>query len=401
MTNPDSILLRGVEKIYPSVDSLSKVLKSGKKLRIYYGIDPTSPDIHIGHSVQLIKLGEFQNLGHKIILLFGDFTAMIGDPSERGAARRPFTAKEIKQNIATYKDQVAKIISFKKNSPEIVYNSTWWEKMSQVDFFGLISKFTTSQLLERDMFQERVRENKPIFISEFLYPILQGYDSIALDVDMEIGATDQTFNMMVGRQLLRQEKNKEKFVLTTPILEGTDGRKMSKTYANSINLSENPNDMFGKAMSIKDELIVKYFTLATNVNSEQIEAIGKKIREKSMNPIEAKKKLAFQLVKKYHSEETAKKAQEEFERVFQKGGRTANIEIINKQRTLLPISYASLVTVSGGTPSVSEAVRLAQNKGLRFDGKLIKNPRENIPQPSRETIIDIGKRKSLRIVWED
>jgi len=401
MTSLDSVLLRGVEKIYPSTDSLSDLLKSGRKLRIYYGIDPTSPNIHIGHSVPLNKLSELQNLGHKIILLFGDFTAMIGDPSERTIERKQLTAKEIKQNVATYKNQVAKIISFRKNPPEIVYNSSWWEKMSQADFFSLLSKFTTSQLLERDMFQERIKKNKPIFVSEFLYPILQGYDSVALDVDMEIGATDQTFNMMVGRQLLRQEKNKEKFVLTTPLLEGTDGRKMSKTYANSINLTENPNDMFGKAMSIKDELIVKYFTLATNVSSKQIAEISKKIQEKSINPIGAKKKLAYQLVRKYHSEEVAKKAQEEFERVFQKGGRTTNIETITKPKSLLPVSYASLTTLSGGTESVSEAVRLAENKGLRFDGKLIENPRENIPQPSSETVIDIGKRKSIRIVWED
>ena len=401
MTSLDPVLLRGVEKIYPSTESLSKALKSGKKLRIYYGIDPTSPNIHLGHSVPLRKLRDFQKLGHKIILLFGDFTAMIGDPSERSAWRKPLTTREIKQNVATYKDQVAKIISFSENQPDIVYNSSWWEKMGLADFFRLLSKFTTSQLLERDMFQERIKKKKPIFISEFLYPILQGYDSVKLDVDMEIGATDQTFNMLIGRQLVNQEKNKGKFVLTTPLLEGTDGRKMSKTYRNTINITENPSDMFGKAMSIKDELIIKYLDLLTNLSIEEIKNVKTKLAKGSINPIEHKKKLAFNLVKTYHSENQAKKAQEEFERVFQKGERTTNIETVTKPKSLLPVSYASLTTLSGGTMSVSEAIRLAENKGLRFDGKLIENPRENILQPSSETIIDIGKRRSIRIVWED
>lgn len=401
MTSLDEVLLRGVEKIYPSPDLLKKILRSGRKLRIYYGIDPTSPNIHIGHSVPLLKLKQFQDLGHKIILLFGDFTARIGDPSERSVERRPLTEKQIEQNVRTYKEQVAKIISFKKNPPEVLYNSSWWKKMNMMDFFTLLSNFTLSQLSERDMFQERMKRGRPVFVSEFLYPVLQGWDSVAIDVDMEIGATDQTFNMMVGRQLIKQEKQREKFVLTTPILEGTDGRKMSKSYGNTINITDNPNEMFGKAMSIKDELIVKYFLLATSLDTKEIENVKTSLKRGIVNPIVLKKKLSFNLVAMYHGTDMAEKAQSEFERVFQKGGRTKNIEIIKKSKSLLPLSYASLASISGAATSISEAVRLAENKGLKFDGKLVVNPRSNIPEPNHETIIDIGKRKSIKIIWED
>ena len=401
MTSLDEVLLRGVDKVYPDTQSLKKVLDSNKKLKIYFGIDPTSPNIHIGHSIPLRKLRQFQDLGHKIVLLFGDFTAMIGDPSEKSSQRTPLKREQVEQNFAKYKHQAAKILSFEKNAPEIEYNSKWWDKMTQSDFFNILSKFTVSQLIERSMFQERIKGGKPIAVSEFLYPILQGFDSVAMDVDMEIGATDQTFNMLTGRHLLSKEKSKEKFVLTTPLLRGTDGRKMSKSYGNTIDISDTTDQMYGKTMSLKDELIIEYFELVTNVDSNEIQEIDTKLKGKSLNPMEAKKRLAFELVNIYHSEDKAKDAEKEFESVYQKGNRTTNIEESPQQRSLNPISYASLATLSGGTVSISEAVRLSENDGLRFDGKLVSNPRENIPEPDKETIIDIGKRRSIRVIWKD
>lgn len=401
MVNLDNIISRGVEKIYPSTESFKKKLETGSKLRIYLGIDPTSPNFHIGHSIPLRKLAKFQELGHKIFLLFGDFTGMIGDPSGRDTQRLSLTREQIMKNVSTYEKQARKILSFSKNPPEIVYNSTWLGKIPASQFFDLFSKFTVSQLIERDLFQERIKNKKPITISEFLYPILQGYDSVELNVDLEIGSTDQTFNMLVGRSLQSKLNNREKFVLTTPLLEGTDGRKMSKTYGNTIDMTENPNDMFGKTMSLDDNLIVKYISLTTNLGQAEIEQITKKLEDKSLNPMVAKKKLAFELVKIYHGETDAINAQNEFEKVFQKKEKTSNLKVVKESKSILPKSFANLATISGGTKSVSEAVRLAENNGLKFDGNIVRNAKGLFDNPANETIIDIGKRKSIKIIWEE
>jgi tyrosyl-tRNA synthetase len=401
MATLNEILTRGVDKIYPSGTSLKRKLESKNKLRVYLGIDPTSPNIHIGHTIPLRKLGQFQELGHKVFLLFGDFTGMIGDPSGRDSQRQALSKEQILKNVSTYQEQAAKILSFEKNPPEIVYNSTWLGKIPASRFFELFSRFTVSQLIERDLFQERIKNKKPISVSEFLYPILQGYDSVELDVDLEIGATDQTFNMLVGRDLQASMRNREKFVLTAPLLEGTDGRKMSKTYGNTIDISLKPNDMYGKTMSLDDSLIIKYLDLTTNLNSDDVQDIETKLKNNSLNPMDAKKKLAFELVKIYHGDSAAKKAQSEFENVFQKGKRTSNIKMVRQPLSSLPTSYASLTADTGGTTSVSAAIGLAKSKGLRVNGKVIENAREVIKNPGKETVIDIGKRKSVKIIWED
>lgn len=395
------ILSRQIHSVYPSRNALEKRINEGKKLRIYYGIDPTSSRIHLGHSVPLRLLGVFQKMGHKVVLVFGDFTGMIGDPSGRDLQRKQLAKTQILENSSSYKEQLRKILDFNENPPEIIYNSTWWEKMKSDRFFEIIAHFTLAQLSERDLFQERIKKSQPVALSEFLYPILQGYDSVALDTDAEIGATDQTFNMLIGREMMKIFKNKEKLVITTPILEGTDGRKMSKSLGNSIDILTTSNDMFGKLMSIKDELITKYLTLVTDVDQNEIDKISLGLKTGEANPMEPKKKLAYEVVKIYHGEDKAKTALAEFVRVFQQGGRTSAINTVHKSRSLLPISYASLATVSGGTISISEAVHLAENRGLKFDGVVITEPRKEITEiRNDETVIDVGKRKSVKIIWD-
>jgi len=397
-----SALLGSIEKlvasIYPSKEELATKLEGKRKLRIYQGIDPTSTTIHIGHTLPLRLLRSFQDAGHEVILLIGDFTASIGDPSGRDKQRKPLTGKEIKENFTSYENQVKRVLNYEKNPPKVIFNSKWWGSFKLGDFFNLASKFTLAQLSERDLFQERIKKGHPIAISEFLYPLLQGYDSVELSVDIEVGATDQTFNMLVGRQLLRTYKNKDKIVITTPLLEGTDGRKMSKTFGNTIELNLSPNDFYGKVMSIKDSLIEKYFTLLTNLEAKEV-----KTALVNGNPMIAKKRLAFELVKQYFGESEAETSQREFERVFQKGERTSNVIETKQPISILPKSYASLATIVGATPSVSAAISLADNNGLKFDGQLVSDPRALFVNPNSTTgtIIDVGKRKSIKITWED
>ena len=392
---------RYVEAVYPSEDFLEKQLSEGKKLTVYYGIDPTSSLIHLGHSVPLRLLSLLQKMGHKVILVFGDFTGMIGDPSGRDVQRKLLTRSQILENTSTYTKQLQKILNFDENPPQIRYNSAWWGEMKLDQFFEILSRFTLAQLSERALFQERMKKSQPVALSEFLYPILQGYDSVALDVDAEIGASDQTFNMLVGREMVKILKGKEKLVITCPLLEGTDGRKMSKSLGNTIDILADPVDMFGKLMSIKDGLITKYLTLVTEVDQKYIDEISAELKTGRVNPMDVKKKLAYEVVKIYHSEQIAKTAQAEFERVFQKGERTSDIKTVRQVRSILPISYASLATVSGATTSISEAVRLTKNKGLKFNGKIISEPRQQITEiKESETIIDVGRRRSVKIIWD-
>ncbi|OGY26380.1 MAG: tyrosine--tRNA ligase [Candidatus Woykebacteria bacterium RBG_16_44_10] len=401
MVGTEHLFSRYVEAVYPSEDFLEKRLAEAKKLTVYYGIDPTSPLIHLGHSVPLRLLGSLQKLGHKVILVFGDFTGMIGDPSGRDVQRKPLTKGQILENASTYTKQLQKILNFAENPPEIKYNSEWWGRMKLDKFFEIASHFTLAQLSERDLFQERRKKSQPVALSEFLYPILQGYDSVALDVDAEVGASDQTFNMLVGREMLKIFKGKEKLVITCPLLEGTDGRKMSKSLGNSIDILAHPADMFGKLMSIKDGLITKYLTLVTEVDQRYIDEVSSQLKTGRVNPMDVKKKLAYEVVKIYHDEKTAKMAQTEFERVFQKGERTSDIKTVRQSRSILPISYASLATVSGATTSISEAIRLAKNRGLKFNGEIIPEPRQQITEIKEgETIVDVGKRRSVKIIWD-
>lgn len=395
MSSFEDKVFRLTESIYPAKEKLIKRISGGKKLKVYFGVDPTSSQIHIGHSVPVRLLRLFQDAGHTVTLVIGDFTGCIGDPSGRDVQRKPLTRKNILENSTTYKEQVRKILDFDKNPPKIVFNSSWWEKISQGDFFEILSHFTLSQLSERDLFRERIKKSQPIAISEFLYPILQGYDSVALDTDIEIGASDQTFNMLVGREMLKIYKKKEKFVLTTPLLEGTDGRKMSKSFGNTIDVTSKPNDMFGKLMSIKDDLIEKYFTLTTDIPLNEVVTLSEKIKSGEFNPMEAKKRLAFEIVKNYHGEKEAARANKEFERVFQKGGapKPETRKILTKMdRTFAADVLLTLKMVS----SKSEAKRLIEQGGVKINGKKVKSADEKF-DIATGSLVQIGKLNALLV----
>lgn len=402
----DEILNYNVDSIYPSKAKLKSKLESDQKLRIYLGIDPSSPKIHLGNAIALRKLREFQVLGHKIILLIGDFTGMIGDPTDKTATRKPLTAQEVKTNSQTYKKQAEKILDFSgKNPAEIAYNSHWLSKLTFEEVIKLAAHFTVSQLLERDMFQKRLKENKPIGLHEFLYPLMQGYDSVSLGVDLEIGGTDQTFNMLVGRELVRQLNKKEKFVLTLPLLEGTDGRKMSKSFNNSIDIDMPASEMFGKIMSLKDELILKYFQMCTDKSEVDLKKIRTRLEHE--NPSKIKKELAWEIVKIYHDEKFANEAEHEFTRVFthREPMKVQRLIELSPPEILSPKTYASLATSAGTVSSNQEAVRIAQQGGFFVNNEPVSDARQPIPNlnPGTTYIIRAGKRRSdeIKIIEEN
>lgn len=391
------IFKRGVEKIYPSGVTLARVLAAGKKLKIYHGIDPSSPKIHLGNAVPLRKLRQFQDLGHKVILLIGDFTGRIGDPSDKTAMRPQLTHQQVLENAKTYKEQAAKILDFtSKNNPcKIKFNSAWLDKLTNREVAELAGCFTVQQLIERDLFQRRLKEGKPIGLHEFLYPLYQGYDSVAMDVDMEIGGQDQTFNMLVGRDLVKIYRQKEKFVLTTPLLEGTDGRKMSKSWGNVIDITDDPNDMYGKTMSIRDELIIKYFTLCTNISLKALKEIENKLKRGLVNPMDLKKRLAKELVTIYHSGKEAQKAQEEFERVVQKQKPPTKIPIYRYTGRANP-NIIDLLIQTNLVPSRSLAKRLVEQGGVEINDQKVTDTKSQIAVKDG-LIIKAGKRKFVKI----
>ena len=316
----DEILSRGIENIFPNKDYLKSKMMRGDRVTLYLGIDPTGPTLHMGHVIPLLKLAKFQKLGHQIILLMGDFTAMIGDPTDKTATRKKLTHKQVLKNLEKYKEQASKFISFSgNNKAEFKFNSKWLAKMSFGDVLELASNFTVQQMLERDMFDVRIKEGKPVYIHEFLYPLMQGYDSVAMGVDGEIGGNDQTFNMLAGRDLLKSLKNKEKFVIATKLLTDSSGKKMGKTENNMVSLDQSPEEMFGKVMSWSDDLIIPAFEIVTDLNLSDIENI-KISMDKGENPKQYKTKLAFEIVKMYYGEKLANVAEKSFENTFSNGG---------------------------------------------------------------------------------
>lgn len=325
----NELLERGIENIYPSKAYLESRIAKGEKLTIYLGVDPTGPTLHLGHAIPLLKLSEFQKAGHKIILLMGDFTAMIGDPTDKSATRKQLTRKEVLNNLKNYKKQASKLISFSgKNSAQIKFNSKWLGKMNFEDVLNLASNMTVQQMLERDMFANRMKEGKPISLHEFMYPLMQGYDSVAMDVDGEIGGNDQTFNMLQGRNLLKTLKNKEKFVITVKLLEDSNGKKMGKTEGNMVALSDTPNDMYGKVMSWTDGMIIPGFELCTRVPIGEIESMVADMA-KGVNPRDLKMRLAKELVKIFYDENKANLAEQNFISAFQKSEIPENIEEVS------------------------------------------------------------------------
>lgn len=313
------LLNRGVERIYPSPEFLESRLRQNKKLTIYLGIDPTGPTLHLGHVIPLLKLRELQDLGHKVILLMGDFTATIGDPTDKSATRKQLTHKEVLKNLKDYKKQASKIISFAgKNKAEFKFNSKWLAKMNLENVLNLASKMTVQQMMERDMFEKRFTDGKPVYIHEFLYPLMQGYDSVAMSVDGEIGGNDQTFNMLTGRTLMKEMKDSEKFVITMKLLVDSSGAKMGKTEGNMLTLSDTPRDMYGKVMSWDDSMIIRGFELLTRVPQTKIKEIKDKIIDNVLNPKDAKMQLAREIVRFYFGDKEAGNAENAFVSTFQK-----------------------------------------------------------------------------------
>lgn len=382
------ILTRNVEEII-SRPHLEKRIKQGDKLRIKFGIDPTSADLHLGHSIPLRKLKDFQGLGHQIIFLIGDFTAQIGDPSGRVNSRKPLAKKEIAKNMKDYVAQAGKLLDIKK--VEIRHNSEWYNKKGMGFLMDLASRFTYARLIERDEFQKRIQKNIDISMLELFYSLLQGYDSIELRADLEIGGTDQKFNLLMGRKVQKRYNLPEQDIITLPLLVGTDGRsKMSKSYGNYISLNEPPVKMFGKIMSIPDNLIWDYFKLLTNLSLEEIA----KIKKETANPRDAKNKLALSITSIYYGRAAAQKAEAEFRRVFKEKKAPKEIkEIKIKEKS---INILDLLVKTRLASSKSEAKRLILQNGVKIDSQTQKNW-QVIVQIKKGQIIQAGKRKFIKI----
>lgn len=390
----EHLLSRGLVEILPSKEELERRLRSGPPLRIYIGVDPTSPIIHLGHAVQLRKLRQFQDLGHKVILLIGDFTGRIGDPSDKSAARVQLTREQVAENAHTYTEQAAKILDFSSptNPVEVRFNGEWWDTMGARDLIELAAFFTAQQMLQREMFQKRLEENRPIGLHEFLYPLLQGYDSVAMDVDAELGGTDQTFNMLVGRSLLKAIRGKEKFVLTGPLLEGTDGRKMSKSFGNIIGVAEPPYDMFGKVMSLKDELIARYFELLTDVPEAELKEMTRLLEQRAINPMVLKKRLAYDLTAQFHGTQAAEEAARRFEREIQRREIPEEMPTVTLPRAG-SWSVVDLLTTTRLAASRSDARRLIEQGAVQVDGERVTDPRATVEV--REGMVLRGRRRQF------
>ena len=362
----EEILTRSVEAIYPTPEALKTLLLSEKKLRIYVGIDPTATWVHLGHATNYFILKRLHNLGHKITVLVGDFTAMIGDPSDKNATRPKLTKEEVWENLKTYKEQIGKILDFSdtKNPIEFRFNSEWLGKLSFPEVIELAGHFTVQQMTERDIFRRRLEEKKPLYMHEFFYPLMQGYDSVALSADLEIGGRDQTFNMLAGRTLVRSYQNREKFVLVTTLLEHpiTKEKLMSKSLGTGIALNEKPNDMFGKIMAIADESIIQLFTDCTTLSLLEIKKAQKEL-ENGTNPRDIKIKLAREIVSFFHTTEEADKAEEYFTTLFSKGGVPEDIKTFPVARGDL---FSDIAIATDILSSKSEFKRKIDEKAVRF-----------------------------------
>ncbi len=394
MDKIEELLTRGVEKLYPSKEALGEEVKK-RKLTVYQGFDPTSSELHIGHMVGLRKLKQWQDLGHKVIFLIGDFTATIGDPTGKDNARVPLTHEEVMKNSQTYKEQASKILKFEgENAVEMKFNSEWLGKISAAELLKLAQNVTHGQLIERDMFQNRIKNEKDVYLSELLYPIMQAYDSVMMDVDVEVGATDQTFNMLMGRKLMRNLKQKEKYVMTTPLLTDASGKKIGKTEGNAIGLLEKSTDLFAKIMTLGDDIIVKGFEYLTDVPMEEVQQIGEDLRL-GKNPVSYKKMLAFEITKQLNGHDEAHKAQEEFEKTVQ--GKEQPSDVQTKDPGDATDFYDLLVRTETAS-SRSEAKRLIEQGGVTIDGKNIQN--ENYHKVSNGSILKVGKRKPVKIEYK-
>jgi len=393
------LIKRGAFEIIPEDELVKKLetsYKENKPLRIKLGCDPTRPDLHLGHSVVLRKLAQFQKLGHDAILIVGDFTGMIGDPSGRNASRPPLSFEEARENGNSYFEQASKILDKEKTT--IVYNSEWLGKMTFEDVIELASKYTIARMLERDDFTKRYKSGIPILIHEILYPLAQAMDSVAIQSDVELGGTDQKFNLLVGRDIQREFGVNPQVILTMPLLVGTDGvEKMSKSMDNYIGINEPPSQIYGKTLSIPDELIYTYFELATDIPNEELNEIRQQLLNKSVNPRDLKRKLARTLVAMYYNNESAITAENEFDNIFIKKGLPDSIPEYKVEKGVNEKNIIDLIVSVGFAPSKAEARRLVQQGGVTIDGDKISDITELI-KFDRDKILKVGKRNFIKII---
>jgi len=390
------IIKRGIVDLIEEAELIQKLeryYRTGKPLKIKAGFDPTAPDLHLGHTVLLRKLKHFQDLGHEVYFLIGDFTAMIGDPTGRSETRPALTKEQVLENAKTYKEQVFKILDEKKT--KVVFNSAWFSQMKAEDIIRLCAKYTVARILEREDFKKRFESGLPIALHELIYPLFQAYDSVALEADVELGGTDQLFNLLIGRDIQREYGQEPQVIITLPLLEGLDGvQKMSKSLGNYVGIMEPPKEMFGKLMSIPDALMWKYYELLTDLPLEEIYEMKKEVEEGRYHPKEAKKKLARLIVSQYHSEEEALKAEEEFERVFSKRELPTEVETfeITEGRVYLPRLLRDLEIVK----SSSEAKRLIAQRAIDINKETITS--EEYAFSKGEYILRIGKKRFVKLV---
>ena len=386
------IIKQGIDEIIGEDDLIEK-LKSGKKLTIKVGFDPTAPDLHVGHTVILRKMRQFQDLGHKVIFLIGDFTGKIGDPSGKNKTRPPLTNNEIKANAKTYEDQVLKVLDPDKTT--IDFNSRWGDKMSAADMIKLAAQSTVARMIERDDFSKRYKNNQPISIHEFLYPLMQGYDSVELEVDVELGGTDQKFNLLVGRDLQKNVGQSPQTIITLPLLEGLDGvKKMSKTEENYIGITEKADDIFGKTMSIPDEIMMKWFDLLSLRPLEEIKKVDEGIKG-GANPRDAKIDLAMELTTRFTSEKEAEKAKDNFFKKFSSNELPSDIEEKEISYTDMP-ALPNLLKDLGMVGSTSEAIRLIEQGAVKIDQEKVTSKDQEVSFETKK-LIQIGKKKFLYV----
>ncbi|MEX0375372.1 tyrosine--tRNA ligase [Spiribacter pallidus] len=397
MSNVDSalsLLRRGAEEIIRE-DELKARLGSGRVLRIKAGFDPTAPDLHLGHTVLINKLRQFQTLGHQVVFLIGDFTGMIGDPTGRSATRKPLTPEDVAHNAETYREQIFRILD--PAQTEVVFNSQWMGQMTATDMIQLASRYTVARMLERDDFHKRYQSNQSIAVHEFLYPLVQGYDSVALKADVELGGTDQKFNLLVGRELQREYGQPPQVLITTPVLEGLDGvQKMSKSLNNYVGIREPAGEMYGKLMSISDELMWRYFELLSFRPLSEIETLRGQVAG-GMNPRDAKFQLADELVGRFHDAEAARRAHEEFVARFQKGAMPSDMpehEVMAEDDQ--GIALVPLLKSLGLVPSTSEALRMIKQRAVRVDGERIEQQDLSLA-PGGRHVLQVGKRRFARV----
>lgn len=395
-TKITELLTRGVAEVYPSRDTLRAALMSGKRLRIYNGIDPTAATLHIGHFASLQKLRQFQVLGHEAIMLIGDFTGMIGDPSGKSATRKSLTREQVNENARRYQEQASAVLRFTgKNAATFRRHSEWWDEMSAGQLLETLSLTTAQRLLERDMFQERLKKGEPIAAHELCYPALQGYDSAAMKVDVEVGGTDQTFNMLMGREFVKKLQGREKFVLTVPLLADASGKKIGKTEGNMVELGVSAEDLFGQAMALPDGVIVACFEQCTSVPLKKVAELKQRLA-KGENPRDLKMELAAEFVRMRYGDTKASGAREAFVRTFSR--HEVPTEVRSKEVRSKKYRITDLLIEIGFATSKSEARRVVEQKGVKVDGRVIDNPDTIVEIPKAGVLLQKGKRHFVRVV---